>query len=71
MLVKIGKWYIVFLTGNKNKELWNERWFSIYPFRFNQKYQVQIKKRLGMNLKKGCLPGEHIFPPNFSKEGTI
>ena len=72
MLIKIGKWHLVFITGNKDGKLWRERWFSLFPFRFNEKYTVQMRRRLGMTLKKGCIPGESIFPPKFnikSKEG--
>ncbi len=68
MLIKIGKWHIVFLTKNENTELWNERWFSILPFRFNYKFTIQIKKRFGLKLEKGMICGENIFPPRFSKE---
>ena len=66
MLIKIGKWHLVFIKKIDDK-LWSEKWFSLFPFRFNENYTAQMKKRLGLAYKHGTVYGESIFLPQFNK----
>jgi len=70
MLIKIGKGHVVFIS-RLNDVLWRERWFSVFPWRWNETYDVNMTRRLIPNFKGGILPGESIFPPHFRKRRKV